>query len=111
MDIADAKAKPEHINAQQGADMTEIIDAGHEGSVHPVLQCAVGNSGGFAEVFMIGKAAGFNCLAQALIEQPVRAILDSGAPTGDKHVLLWNPPVVNPDLGIRASARSQAFFA
>lgn len=46
--------------------------------------------------------------AEALIERPVRAILDSGAPTGDKHVLLWNPPVINPDLGLRASARSQS---
>ncbi|WP_425493870.1 DEAD/DEAH box helicase [Lysobacter gummosus] len=46
--------------------------------------------------------------AEALIEQPVHAILDSGAPTGDKHVLLWNPPVVNADLGLRASARSQS---
>ncbi|QQP95027.1 DEAD/DEAH box helicase [Lysobacter enzymogenes] len=46
--------------------------------------------------------------AEALIEQPVRAILDSGAPTGDKHVLLWNPPVINADLGLRASARSQS---
>jgi len=32
----------------------------------------------------------------------------SGAPSGDKHVLLWNPPVVNADLGLRASARSQS---
>ncbi len=46
--------------------------------------------------------------AEALIEQPVRAILDSGAPSGDKHVLLWNPPVINADLGLRASARSQS---
>lgn len=46
--------------------------------------------------------------AQALIEAPVRAIVDSGAPSGDKHVLLWNPPVVNADLGLRASARSQS---
>ncbi|MBP1475430.1 DEAD/DEAH box helicase [Frateuria sp. MAH-13] len=45
--------------------------------------------------------------AEALIEQPVTAITQSGAPSGDRHVLLWNPPVINPDLGLRASARSQ----
>jgi DEAD/DEAH box helicase domain-containing protein len=46
-------------------------------------------------------------LAAQLIDGKVHAVTESGAPQGAKHLLLWNPPVVNPDLGIRASARSQ----
>ena len=53
----------------------------------------------------VGNAAAH---AGALIEDAVEAIVESGAPSGEKHILLWNPPVVNPDLGIRASARSQS---
>ncbi len=47
-------------------------------------------------------------LAARLIEDEVEIIDESGAPRGEKTLLLWNPPVVNPDLGIRASARSQS---
>ncbi len=46
--------------------------------------------------------------ASALIEAPVTAIVESGAPAGPRQVMLWNPPVINPDLGLRASARSQS---
>lgn len=46
--------------------------------------------------------------AEALIESELEAIVESGAPSGEKHILLWNPPVINPDLGLRASARSQS---
>ena len=46
-------------------------------------------------------------LAEQLIGEAVTAITESGAPQGQKHLLLWNPPVLNPDLGLRASARSQ----
>ena len=58
-----------------------------------LCSATIGNPGGHAE---------------ALLEADVHAITESGAPSGDKHVLLWNPPVVNPDLGLRASARSQS---
>jgi DEAD/DEAH box helicase domain-containing protein len=61
-------------------------------------------------VFVLSSATIANPgeLAEGLIGEPVTAITDSGAPTGERHLLLWNPPVVNADLGIRASARSQA---
>ena len=47
-------------------------------------------------------------LAERLLGGPVRTVTESGAPQGRKHVLVWNPPVLNADLGIRASARSQS---
>jgi len=43
-------------------------------------------------------------LAERLIEAPVELIDDNGAPRGRKHVLIVNPPVVNPQLGIRGSS-------
>jgi DEAD/DEAH box helicase domain-containing protein len=47
-------------------------------------------------------------LAERLLGAPVASVTESGAPRGRRHLLLWNPPVVNPELGIRASARSQS---
>lgn len=47
-------------------------------------------------------------LASQIIGDKVTAITQSGAPHGKKHILFWNPPVVNPELGIRASSRSQS---
>ena len=47
-------------------------------------------------------------LAEALIGAPVALVAQSGAPQGEKHILLWNPPVINADLGLRASSRSQS---
>jgi DEAD/DEAH box helicase domain-containing protein len=47
-------------------------------------------------------------LAQALLGEPVAAVTESGAPRGRRTVLVWNPPLVNPDLGLRASCRSQS---
>ncbi|MGA8053214.1 MAG: DEAD/DEAH box helicase, partial [Burkholderiales bacterium] len=47
-------------------------------------------------------------LAERLLGEPVAAVTESGAPSGRKRLLVWNPPVVNADLGLRASARSQS---
>ena len=40
--------------------------------------------------------------ASAIIGAPVAEITESVAPTGDKLFIFYNPPVVNPELGIRA---------
>ena len=47
-------------------------------------------------------------LAEALVEQPVTLVDRNGAPAGRRHVLLYNPPVVNKQLGIRANYLKQA---
>ena len=41
--------------------------------------------------------------AEKLVESPVKPIVQDGSPRGRKHFLLYNTPVVNPDLGIRRS--------
>lgn len=65
---------------------------------------------GRAPLFILCSATIANPLelAEQLIGGKATAITDSGAPQGEKHLLLWNPPVVNAELGMRASARSQS---
>jgi DEAD/DEAH box helicase domain-containing protein len=43
-----------------------------------------------------------------LTEDELAAITESGAPTGERRVFMFNPPVVNQELGIRASYVKQA---
>ena len=43
-------------------------------------------------------------LAQTLIGRPVVKVDRNGAPTGERHIIFYNPPVVNRQLGIRKSA-------
>jgi DEAD/DEAH box helicase domain-containing protein len=42
-------------------------------------------------------------LASRLTEIPVTLIDDDGSARGEKAFLIYNPPIINPDLGIRAS--------
>ncbi|MCX7679367.1 MAG: DEAD/DEAH box helicase [Spirochaetes bacterium] len=46
--------------------------------------------------------------ADAIIGRPVTLIDKNGAPCGEKHYVIYNPPVINEDLGIRASAIKEA---
>ncbi len=43
-------------------------------------------------------------LAEKLIEQPVTVIDRNGAPQGEKHILLYNPPLFDPVQGLRRSS-------
>jgi len=40
-------------------------------------------------------------LAEKIIEEPIHLIDKNGAPSGKKHFILYNPPVINKELGIR----------
>ncbi|MEH7390810.1 DEAD/DEAH box helicase [Bacillus sp. JJ1474] len=47
-------------------------------------------------------------LAEKLTEKPVKLIDNNGAPSGRKHFVFYNPPIVNKPLNIRRSATLEA---
>jgi DEAD/DEAH box helicase domain-containing protein len=47
-------------------------------------------------------------LAEKVTEREVKLIDNNGAPTGEKHFIFYNPPVVNHQLGIRKSSVNEA---
>ncbi len=47
-------------------------------------------------------------LAEWLVEGPVQVVDDDGSARGARHLLIYNPPIVDPDLGLRRSAASEA---
>jgi DEAD/DEAH box helicase domain-containing protein len=47
-------------------------------------------------------------LAEQLIEEPVSLIDSDGSGAGERHFLLFNPPVVDADLGLRRSSLLEA---
>ena len=47
-------------------------------------------------------------LASRIVGRTVRLIDNNGAPSGEKHFIMYNPPVVNRQLGIRKSAINEA---
>ncbi|MCL2164759.1 MAG: DEAD/DEAH box helicase, partial [Oscillospiraceae bacterium] len=47
-------------------------------------------------------------LAMRIIERDVTVIDNNGAPSGQRHIIFYNPPVVNRELGIRKSSLLEA---
>lgn len=47
-------------------------------------------------------------LAEKLTGRPFTLIQESGSPTGDKHFVFYNPPLVQKELGVRASSLKEA---
>jgi DEAD/DEAH box helicase domain-containing protein len=47
-------------------------------------------------------------LAEQITERPMQLVDNNGAPRGEKHFILYNPPVVNRELGIRRSYIKEA---
>lgn len=47
-------------------------------------------------------------LAEKLCEEPVELVNKNGAPRGARHFVLYNPPVVNKELGLRRSSWGEA---
>ncbi len=61
--------------------------------------------GSFPQFFLTSATIGNpDLLAERLIEEPVTVVNQDGSPHGTRHFLLYNPPIINPDLGIRASS-------
>jgi DEAD/DEAH box helicase domain-containing protein len=60
--------------------------------------------------FILSSASIANprALAESLIEDSVIAVTESGAPAGEKFLILYNPPVVNRALGIRTGSVTAA---
>jgi DEAD/DEAH box helicase domain-containing protein len=42
-------------------------------------------------------------LASRLCGRPAQLVAESGAPSGERHLLIYNPPLIDPALGLRAS--------
>jgi DEAD/DEAH box helicase domain-containing protein len=49
-------------------------------------------------------------LAEKLLEKPVKIIDQDGSPHGERHFLVYNPPLVDKKLGIRASTVIEGSF-
>ena len=81
----------------------------HVANVLRRLQCVAGFYGAAPQCLAASATiANPQSLAENLWEAPVDAIDVDGAAYGRRHVLFYNPPLIDPALGLRASAFGEA---
>ena len=47
-------------------------------------------------------------LAEQLVEEPVQLISEDTSSRGEKHFLIYNPPIIDPELGLRAGMQRES---
>jgi len=65
---------------------------------------------GSAPIFILCSATIDNPgeLAELLVEAPMEVITENGSPRAEKHFIFYNPPLVNPELGLRQNTLLEA---
>lgn len=65
--------------------------------------------GAFPQFFLTSATiANPDGLAERLVELPVSVIDHDGSPRGKRYFMLYNPPIIDPQLGIRASSMHES---
>jgi DEAD/DEAH box helicase domain-containing protein len=81
----------------------------HQANVLRRLQRLCAFYGSYPQfIFASATISNAKQLAEKLIEQSVELVEKDGAPHGSRTFLVYNPPVVNKDLGIRASVLQES---
>ena len=81
----------------------------HLGNLIRRLKRVAAFYGAKPQIFMTSATIGNpQQLAERIIEDQVEVVDQDGSPRGERHMILYNPPVIVPDLGIRRGASAEA---
>ena len=87
------------------AHVARGVFGSHVAMVVRRLRRLVGHYGGHPRFVLASATIGNPVeLAERLVGQPFSSVTDDASPRGEKLFVLWNPPLVDEDLGLRRSA-------
>jgi DEAD/DEAH box helicase domain-containing protein len=98
-----------HFVVVDEAHVYRGVFGSHVGNVLRRLR-RVARAYGSDPVFLLASATIANAgeLAHALTGRPATVVSADSSPRADREIVLWNPPLLDPDLGVRASALGEA---